>query len=554
MRKLIALAILTLITGEALAQTTATLDSAMRLFGAERKPEALLLFKRIYAGTDDGLKQKATVRVSEYWADHKDSIKKEQASAEFGNMLIGYLRPLAEKQNASINEIYTIGIGFWGVLSTGTLRQEAQMQVLEMTLQALNTAGRGGHPAASYYMAQALRRYKRFNPALPYEEIYGWTEKAMTDRKSIQPVLELASDMGDAWYKKEVADTSRMVLEFALAVTLNNMPDSLHVLVNRIWQNSKKSFSGGEEKGFLDNAFKQLSNNANAKSRIAKAYAWHLLYKYFYEGSRQYSQETREKGRTKIADTIRMVYSTDAKALAILAGEFIAAAPPRDMYEYANMLEPDWLSAVQPPFSGTQAFYTGAVLSGKLYTNLLESESDISRFAVVIASAYNQRLKNVHEFCRKFFDTPEGYVKNEFEKVFLYTSSIDRMNIQRLRTLPAFAGSRAMKLHDMNADIIYLETFLLVNDVIPQEVDAIMKKLSALTPEEKSAMELRYIKDLESNLGLFRAVAGAVKNGVEVEFRDPFTGKVNKAKVYTGDEGGKKKDELLAQLRAFLGK
>ena len=553
MKKLCCLSVFAFFGSYLSAQNNATLDSAMKLLRVDKKTEALPLFKRTYDGTDESLKQKATVVVSEYWAAHKDSIKKEEASAHFGNMLSGYVRWLLQKQSPSLSEIYAAGIGCWGVYSTGALKDELRAPFMETALGALNTAAKQGYPNASYYMVQVLRRYKLFNAAVPYQEIFAWSDKAMADKKSVLPVLELIKDMGDVWYKKELADTSRQVLNYAFSTVLEKMPDSLYLVVDRIWKNSQESFVGEQPVSYLNGVFAQLTSNSGMLPRVGKAFAWHLLYKYMYEGDRNNDQKYRDNARAKIMDTIRKAYGTDEKSLMMLTADFIASTKADDMYDYANLQEIDWMNKAATPFTGNAAFYRAAVLSGRFYTHLLEADPNAKQYVQTIVDAYTDRLKWINQFNKDYFNMAGGYSKIEFEKLFLYAARLDKMNMEKLVTLPAFANNQALHFHDVNAGLNYLETFMLVNNLaLTQEVDGIMAKLNTITAAQKPAFDLTYVKQLVADLSVFRAMAKATTGGVEIENINPFTLKKEKMKIYVGDEGGKKKDELLAQLKAFL--
>jgi hypothetical protein len=243
----------------------------MNLFRLDKKAEALPFFRRIYAGTDESLKQNATIAVSEYWAAHKDAIKTEQASADFGNMISAYLRLIAAKQAPTPAELYTVGIGAWGVYSTNTLNAAGRVPFMEMALTALGGAAQQGYPNASYYMVQVLRTYKLFNQAVPYEEIFAWTDKAMEDKKSVLPVLELVETMGDTWYKKDLADTSRIVMAYAFNTVIAKMPDSLYLVADRIWKNAQRPLADDQPVSIMNSMFAQLAANSNALPRVRKA-------------------------------------------------------------------------------------------------------------------------------------------------------------------------------------------------------------------------------------------------------------------------------------------
>lgn len=544
--------LLILATFSATAQT-ATLDDAMRLLKKGDLARSNPAFQQVFEKGTPAENQKAIIALSEYYIDHRSQFKEGQVNADLGNMLIRNANAIMQKHDKVNDDIYAIGVAYWAVIETGTYPSKSTKDVLQLVLQALNDAAHGGNKNASTYMAQALRRYKLYNSAVPYGDIFAWANQASIDKKSPRPLLEMVEDYtGMFWYAgADKGDTTKQLIISALNAISANQPDSFYVATDYMWQKVFKK--NGQEKEMQDVLNGFYNNATNIPSMpLKKGVAWHYLYTYMYDHSQEdYSPQKQAEIRNNAWKKISNIYGNDKQQLLALLGEFSARSNGNLISDALGL---NWLKQFSgQPVTNPKVFYTGAAASGQNLVPFLVKEAQPELYVDAVLKGYEKRQAKFLKIIGDEETMYKGYMGDTLRASIISNLLNDRIVLQKLMQLPAFANSTKAKYINANANFLYHHAFTNYEMAVTTDIEELPALISGWSAEEKKAYNLAYYKAMLNSVAFAYSFAAAIENkAIKIGNVDPFTGKPYTTTLYTGDKGGKQLKQMLDKLQAIF--
>ncbi|MDB5252031.1 MAG: hypothetical protein JWP27_1200 [Flaviaesturariibacter sp.] len=479
------LATLLALTLVSTAQTDkASFDSVRSLLTARKAVDALPYLKKVMASSDEELKQQASVFVSENWTSVNGGIALSGKTKEFATIAINYLNAtFPGKSQLSARDQYTIGMIHWALAYSGVSAS------LQKSLSYLSAAMKQGYPNAAYYMAQAATMLKQQQPAVPWNDVFDLYIRASLERKSPEPLLELADrnlhEYTTTFGKQDptVKDTARQVFLTCLETVKNVMPDSFYLAVDRYWGQAM-TFDQQDDQviGLLD-YFLRATQHTDAPG-FRKGLAWHYLYRYFFDNNGSKAPEAR----APIMDTIRTIYGRNDAGLLPVISAFLLRARPNTLGR-ALSIRSNWLASFKPvTVTDRQSFFQAAASTEQNFIPFMALNQPVSDYTSAVDRGFRRRLDNLLDIA-----ADKEIFSAQIAAVIRYGASLNKDLLKKLASMPGFANDAQMKYN--LADFAALEAYveLMVENHVPLDLESLPSLFSGWTGTERKNYNPQYL-------------------------------------------------------------
>jgi len=471
---------------------SADVDSLKHLLDIREPKKALPYFKSVMASSDMDLKQKMVNYVAEGWTSSDNGIPLSGVATEYGNVMIEFMNAnFGGKKIADGKDQYTIGMIHLAYAYSGANSH------LEKALNFLGLATRNNYPNASYQLAHAVLMKKRSDPAISWNDVMEIYAYASAEKKDPMPLIELArsyiydytTPYGND--SKETRDTAKMIALSAFEVAKNAVPDSFYRLVNYFWSDALGFNRQDEKKVDLLNYYFATTQYVDHPG-ITRAYAFHYLYKYFYEHNHSKSPEARKP----LMDTLRMLYKNNDAELVSTFSFFINRAKPNNLSK-ALSINSGWLRGIAPvTLSNSYEFYTAAAATEQDFLPFI-SKNGINAAAVAgIETAYRKRFNQLFDLL-----ADNEIFSKEIMAISKLGASVNAGVLSQALRLPAFSSSSKMKhaLADYTILINLLDFYL--GNTVPMELKSLPAVFAGWSATDKAGYDLQYLEYFLKTVG-----------------------------------------------------
>lgn len=381
--------LLLLTTATLQAQTLkADFETGKALLIEKKEKEALPYFQKIMAANDEPLKRTMINFVTETWLDGRTNISFSKALVDYMKMVSNYMAATfsGKESGMGANDHYTAGLIFWSLGSHGAGSSTPR------AVTQLTAAYQKGNKQALKYLPDAAAWLKKSDPSFLWKDVIEIYTVAAMELNTIKPLTKLGwdnySDLGNfSKISMAAKDTAREVFLSSLNMTAEALPDSFYKAVDYFWVRTYTTLGRQDTvlTGLLNRYFSIYPQTQYQQAR--KGYAWHYLYKYFYE-----NLPLNEVKRKEYMAKLKALYPNDESALLLVISEFLKE-------NRSNILglilsaDAKWLNTFVPStISFPNDFFYAASSTGQDFVPFLDKNPNVSVYSSSIVSGFRNRF------------------------------------------------------------------------------------------------------------------------------------------------------------------